>query len=564
MTSIRPRTLRGRLFLATVASLGVALAVLVVVFNVLLERRLDVQARDVARTRAAARLSTLSVQGGRLQVPEAPDDATLDTPVWVFVGGTALEHPRAPAATQRAAAALAARGSGTVEAPGTDARLVALPVTAGGRTVGSVVGAVSLVAYEQTASTALWGSIALGVAVLALVSLLVYRLLSLALRPVARMTRDAITWSATDLDRRFSAGPARDEITALASTLDALLGRIAAAVRQEQRLAAELSHELRTPLARVQAEAELALRRTRSPEEYRSALESVLRNTAQLTRIVEALLAAARNEAGLAGGRADATQAARAVVAACTPLAHEGSVRLTLEDDGFRPVSCNPDTVERILFPVVENACLYASAEARIALEREADMVRVTVTDDGPGVGPDETEAIFEAGRRGAAGSAHDGTGLGLTLARRLARSAGGDVEARPGGEAGGQFVILLPALSAGDVAPQEDQEGGHHRGDGVEGAHPRGADDGIPVRGRPAEPHPGVELGRQQVRLDTAEAREDADELHEQRHHEGADHGARAVARDRREQQSDGGDGQKRDHVHEQAEADELETPQR
>ena len=146
-----------------------------------------------------------------------------------------------------------------------------------------------------------------------------------------------MTWSATDLDRRFSAGPARDEITALASTLDALLGRIAAAVRQEQRLAAELSHELRTPLARVQAEAELALRRTRSPGEYRSALESVLRNTAQLTRIVEALLAAARNEAGLAGGRADATQAARAVVAACASLAHERGVRLALEDDGFRP-----------------------------------------------------------------------------------------------------------------------------------------------------------------------------------------------------------------------------------
>ncbi len=563
MTSIRPRTLRGRLFLATVASLGVALAVLVVVFNVLLERRLDAQARDVARTRAAARLSTLSVQGGRLQVPESPDDATLDTPVWVFAGGTALEHPRAPAATQRAAAALAARGSGTLEVPGTDARLVALPVTAGGRTMGSVVGAVSLVAYEQTASTALWASIALGVAVLALVSLLVYRLLSLALRPVARMTRDAMTWSATDLERRFSAGPARDEITALASTLDALLGRIAAAVRQEQRLAAELSHELRTPLARVQAEAELALRRTRSPGEYRSALESVLRNTAQLTRIVEALLAAARNEAGLAGGRADATQAARAVVAACASLAHERGVRLTLGDDGFRPVACDPDTVERILYPVVENACLYASAEAGIVVDRDGAMVRVNVSDDGPGVALDEAEAIFEAGRRGAAGTTHDGTGLGLTLARRLARSAGGDVVAHPGA-AGGRFVILLPALSAGDVAAQEDQEGGHQRGDGVERAHPRGADDRIPVGGGPAEPHPGVELGRQQVRLDAPEAGEDADELHEQRHHERADHGARAVARDRREQQADGDDGQQRDHVDEQAEADELEAPQR
>ena len=106
------------------------------------------------------------------------------------------------------------------------------------------------------------------------------------------------------------------------------------------------------------------------------------------------------------------------------------------------------DLAERILQPVVENACRYGRSRVRIRLERDSARIAYLVEDDGPGVSPDEREAIFEPGVRGLAGRASNGAGgagLGLALARRLARSASGEiaVEADPGG---GRFLVSLPA----------------------------------------------------------------------------------------------------------------------
>ena len=84
------------------------------------------------------------------------------------------------------------------------------------------------------------------------------------------MTTQAASWSELELDDRFTVGEPYDELTELATTLNGLLDRIAASFRREQRFSAELSHELRTPLARVLAESELALRRERTPAEYRA------------------------------------------------------------------------------------------------------------------------------------------------------------------------------------------------------------------------------------------------------------------------------------------------------
>ena len=129
-----------------------------------------------------------------------------------------------------------------------------------GKRVGTVVAGVPLDPYDETATIAFVGSIALAVALLVAVALLSHWILGKALLPVSRMTDDAAAWSDHDLDRRFDRGEPYDELTQLAATLDALLERLSASLRHEQRFTAELSHELRTPLAKIAAETELALR----------------------------------------------------------------------------------------------------------------------------------------------------------------------------------------------------------------------------------------------------------------------------------------------------------------
>jgi two-component system, OmpR family, sensor kinase len=440
--------IRTRLEIVVVAAVGAAVVALLGGFNLILANSLDRSSRDLLQSRAAAQLSLLKSNNGRLSLVDVPDAAGPDANVWVFSGNRLIEQPRAGARAKAAVRELAAGPSRFFDLSDSDTRLFTKPVVVDGRRVGTVVVASSLAPYEATRSVALIGSLIFGGIVLVLVWFAVRWLLASSLRPVQRMTRQAATWSERDLDQRFGLGRPRDELTELAATLDGLLDRLGASLRREQRFSAELSHELRTPIARVIAEAELALRRDRSPEDYRAALEVVHRSAEQLSRIVDALVAAARTESEPVKGTADAYEVASEATAACAGLAAEREVSLDVQQPAH-PVrlGVDPDLAERILQPVLENACRYGAKHVSVSIERRDSSVRYAVTDDGPGVDEDESDRIFEPGVRGRIGEASTslGAGLGLALARRLARSVTGDVEAVAAAQ-GGRFLVRLPA----------------------------------------------------------------------------------------------------------------------
>jgi two-component system OmpR family sensor kinase len=440
------RGLRTRLLLAVIAVMGVGLAVLTVGFNVLLAHRLGGDLDSVLRARAAAQLTTLSVVDGRLVLAEAPDDAALDSQVWVFAGTRELERPpRAPAAVERAVRLLSSGPRRILDVPRPPTRLLAVPVQRAGRRLGTVVVAASRVPYERTQRAALVASLALAGLLLAAMTLVAHWLVGAALRPVTRMTEDAARWSERDLDRRFGLGEPTDELTRLAATLDGLLDRLAAGMRREQRFSSELSHELRTPLAKLSAQAQLLASSDDLPGALRPEAESIVASAAQMRRVLDALMAAARAELDGARGRGDALAAARSVVDAYQPLARERGVALTLAPaPRAARAGAEPELVERVLTPLVENACRLAAASVSVAVALRDGTVEIAVSDDGPGVAPEEAAAIFEPGRRGTQPGDHAGAGLGLALARRLARSAGGDVTAEAGN--GGRFVVRLPA----------------------------------------------------------------------------------------------------------------------
>jgi two-component system OmpR family sensor kinase len=443
---MRPLGIRRRLLLLVVAAVAVALAALVAAFNIVLAHTLDGNVDDVLRADVAAQLDNLTIRHGTIVAREEPAAAAVDSWVWVLSGTRLLERPPVASSSVDAAAVQLGRGKARfVDVPGAEVRLHAVPVAVGGNRIGSIVVARSLEPYEQTRHTALVASLALGAIVLALVGLAARWLLASSLRPVARMTRQAADWSEHELDRRFALGEPYDELTELAATLDGLLERLAASLRREQRFSAELSHELRTPLTRVITETELALRREREPEEYRRVLELAHRNARQLARIVDTLVAAARYEAGSPRGTADAYDVVAEAASACAGLSSERGVVLTI-DPPLHPirVGVDPDLAERILQPVLENACRYGASTVRVSIDRSGNALRYDVCDDGSGVREAERERIFEPGVRGEAANG-DGSGLGLALARRLAHTVGGEIEAIPDVR-GGRFVVRLPA----------------------------------------------------------------------------------------------------------------------
>jgi len=453
MSRLRPRGLRSRLLIVVLVGALATLAALTAGFNLFLDQRLGRDADNLLRTRAAAELATLSTLNGRLRVGEAPDAAAVDSQVWVYAESRALERPRASARDQGVADSLAAGRRRFVSSGASDTRLYAVPIVGARRRLGTLVVGASLVPYERTAHTALFGSMIFTALVLLLVGLAARGVIGGALRPVARMTSAAAEWGERDIDRRFALGPPRDELTRLAATFDGLLDRLAASLRREQRFSAELSHELRTPLAKVVAEAELALRRERSPAEYREALAAVRAAAAQLERTLETLVMAARADAALPHGSSDAARAASRAAEGCVALASERGVQVDLEPPPAPlRVAADVDLVERVLSPLVENACRHGHRCVRLIVAAEDGAVLFTVRDDGPGVPPGERERIFEPGVRGPEGGGNGaGAGLGLALSRRLARAAGGDVECVASGE-GGAFRARLPAGLAGSM----------------------------------------------------------------------------------------------------------------
>jgi len=425
----------------------VGLAVLTAAFNVVLSGTLarDASALAHERARALAGLAASELAAGERLRPEAR--AGVGQPGWVFANGTELVKPRAAALEETAARELARSGRDTRKVQPTNVLLAAQPIRVGRRTIGRAVAVVSLDPYERVREETLVGSILFSLSLLATITLAGRYLVRAALRPVVQMTERAAEWSERDLERRFALGAPRDELTRLAATLDRLLDRLVQSLRREQRFSAELAHELRTPLAGMIAEAQFALRGPRTRDEYRRALRDVLDSARRMSACLDALLSAERAEAALARRRSDLAQCARTVADTHRALAARAGVRIELECDR-EPVmvAAERELVERALSPLVENGYRHGRDSVRLIVSGGSDQASVAVVDGGAGLAPGEVETVFEPGRRGTRARRDDdsGAGLGLALARRLARAVGGDVVAYPGPP--GHFELRLPA----------------------------------------------------------------------------------------------------------------------
>jgi signal transduction histidine kinase len=438
-------SLKHRVTLASALVLGVGLALITLGVNLLLSHRLEADESAALRERADAQVATLELRGGRVVVHDAANDEALDRLIWVYAEGRPIVQAPAPADVRRAADGLASAPRATERALGERFRLRAEPAYAadGRRRIGTVVVALSLVPYEHSERIARWGALLVDLFVLAAGVLLARRAVGKALQPVADMTARAADWSEHDLDRRFDLGPPHDELTALSATLDGLLARIGSSMRHEQRFSAEMAHELRTPLSGVRGEAELALGARGTPPDVRESLEQILRATERMEAVIETLLVAARNDARRAPGSADAGGAARLAVAAVQPVAQAAGVALEVASPELPlTVGADEDLVAQALHPLLENAVRHARRAVTVGIARERAEVVFSVQDDGDGIAQDSAEAVFEPGASGAGGA-----GLGLPLARRLARSCGGDVSAVASGD-GGRFLLRLPGLA--------------------------------------------------------------------------------------------------------------------
>jgi len=323
------------------------------------------------------------------------------------------------------------------------------------------VAAVSLETFDATMSQAEREVAAAGAFFVVVASCGAYWLARAALSPVERLRRQVAALSARgerspDEGSGIEVPATRDEIAALAGTMNELLGRLQRALARQRAFVADASHELRTPLAVLIGELELAGQPGRGREELASAVRSAAAEAERLTRITRDLLLLARSDEDQLTLRLERAELqpllARSAERAGPRL---GAADLTCRLDvpaGLR-ARIDPDRIGEAVDNLLDNALRFAPRGSVIVLAARASGpdLDIEVRDDGPGFPPAFLAHAFERFRRPDSGRSRDdgGAGLGLAIVQAIAAAHGGAAVARntPGG---GVIVGLHLPCAAG------------------------------------------------------------------------------------------------------------------
>ena len=281
-----------------------------------------------------------------------------------------------------------------------------------------------------------------------------------AMRPIANLTETAQEIAATrDPSKRMPDPVVDDEVGKLARTLEQMLRALDAAraeregaMQKQREFVADASHELRTPLTSVLANLELLQASLGSDDqaEDREIVDSALRSSKRMGRLVGDLLLLARADAGRldAHRRVDLAEIAGDAAAEAAPLM--GDRRLVVENERPLRVEGSRDELHRMVLNLLDNAIRHTPPGScvELTLHEDGDEAVVEVGDDGPGIPADARSDVFDRFVRGTGPSDTArgiGTGLGLAIVSAVAESHGGSVEAAESKSGGALFVARIP-----------------------------------------------------------------------------------------------------------------------
>ena len=285
-----------------------------------------------------------------------------------------------------------------------------------------------------------------------------------SIRPLTRVSLAAQSVALGQLDTRidydeYSHDP---DLAPLVANFNEMLGALQSRIDRDARFASDVSHELRSPLTTLNAGLQvLANNREEMPERARQALDLLETDVTRFTQLVEDLLEISRFDAGAV--RLELDDVALVPMVRNTVEALSGNEIPVVADPGLEDlvIACDRRRLARILVNFCNNADKYADGATHISVTlHEPDpndplgepTVQIGVEDAGPGVPPDQREAVFDRFNRGDQGGARGadvGVGLGLALAAEHARLQAGRVfvENRTDGGQGARFVVELPLL---------------------------------------------------------------------------------------------------------------------
>jgi two-component system, OmpR family, sensor kinase len=308
----------------------------------------------------------------------------------------------------------------------------------------------SRASIDQAVTNLLLVELLVAAAALLLAGLLVLQGTRTALRPLFAVIETATRIAHGDSKLRLEPSRTDTELGSLAAAFDEMVDALEKAIEDARasdaatrRFLADASHELRTPIAALQASVETLLREQPERPERDRLEAAVARDSERLGRLVDDLLGLARLEAHPARTPVDLVTIARPLVAEAR--AHAPGAAITLSAESDTTVRGDPDALARVLRNLIDNAlgAIQPTGRIEVQLRRRNGYTEAVVADDGPGVPEYERQRIFERFVR--LDPTKPGHGLGLAIARRIARQNDGDLTCDPT-PSGASFTLRIPA----------------------------------------------------------------------------------------------------------------------
>ena len=278
-----------------------------------------------------------------------------------------------------------------------------------------------------------------------------------ALRPIDQITQTARAIGSKALGKRIQYGGPTDEIGRLAQTFDAMLDRLEDAFRREQRFTGDAAHELRTPLTALKGQLEVTLSRARTTEEYQATLEAMAQQVERLIQLSSSLLYLARleqNQAQLTGETIAVDDFFYVLLDQIRPLANQKSINLYTQIPTGIKLQGDLDLLIRLFLNLLDNAIKYTPQSGTISLDvASTDHQIITkIRNSGQAIPPQNLPHLFdrfyrvEADRgRPQTAVAPGGAGLGLAIAREIAKIHQGEILVASSPEDGTTFTVILP-----------------------------------------------------------------------------------------------------------------------
>jgi signal transduction histidine kinase len=278
-----------------------------------------------------------------------------------------------------------------------------------------------------------------------------------ALEPVEKMRQKAASISAKNLSQRLEIPPERDEVALLGIEFNNLFDRMEATYNSQRQFVANASHEIRTPLAILKSAVEVALLQPRTPEEYKSILQTVFETTRRLQRLSNDLLYLARAESDLAKLPDTTIHFDEVVYSALEQVQQiyptrnfQNNTELP-EDDELFAVHGNAELLHISVVNILDNAAKYSPAEAPVTIHlfSKNKMVHCVIKDSGLGIMKEDYPLIFNLFFRAETVKMLEGNGVGLPLVKSIIERHGGTITVESKADSGTTVSLTLPSIKA-------------------------------------------------------------------------------------------------------------------